>query len=139
MDPDRGERSAGDGARPAPEPGTVEVAVRPGDDGVAVVAVAGDIDAAAAPSVRGGVERAAAGARAVVLDLEEVELLASAGMTLLLELTEDLRGRGVPVLLAARARTVRRPLRITGLDRVLTLHDDVASARAAAGDGAAHG
>ncbi|MDL5160552.1 anti-sigma factor antagonist [Actinomycetospora termitidis] len=139
MHPDRGERSAGDGARPAPDPGTVEVAVRDTDDGVAVVAVAGDVDGAAAATLRAGVERAATDARAVVLDLDDVALLASAGMTLLLEITEDLRGRGVPVLLASQARTVRRPLRITGLDRVLTLHDDVASARAAAGDGADHG
>ena len=36
--------------------------------------------------------------------------------------------RLVPLLLAASVRTVRRPLRITGLDRVLTLHDDVPSA-----------
>ncbi|GAA4820714.1 hypothetical protein GCM10023201_02740 [Actinomycetospora corticicola] len=121
-----------DGAdRPAPDPGTVEVALRDASDGVAVVAVVGDVDAAATSAVRAGVDEAAAGARAVVLDLEEVALLASAGMTLLLEVTEDLRGRGVPLLLVAQARTVRRPLRITGLDRVLTLHDDVASARAA--------
>nr|WP_246326744.1 STAS domain-containing protein [Actinomycetospora corticicola] len=105
--------------------------MRDASDGVAVVAVVGDVDAAATSAVRAGVDEAAAGARAVVLDLEEVALLASAGMTLLLEVTEDLRGRGVPLLLVAQARTVRRPLRITGLDRVLTLHDDVASARAA--------
>lgn len=121
------------------DPGTVEVALQDATDGVAVVAIVGDVDAAATAAVRAGVDEAAAGARAVVLDLEQVALLASAGMTLLLEVTEDLRRRGVPLLLASRARTVRRPLRITGLDRVLTLHEDVASARAAVDEGADHG
>jgi anti-sigma B factor antagonist len=122
------------------DPGTVEVALRDATDGVAVVAIVGDVDAAATAAVRAGVDEAAAGARAVVLDLEQVALLASAGMTLLLEVTEDLRRRGVPLLLASRARTVRRPLRITGLDRVLALHEDVASARAAVDDdGSDHG
>jgi anti-sigma B factor antagonist len=111
-----------------PEPGAVEVAVR-ADSGAAVVQVAGDVDASAVATVRGAIEEALHGTpRAVVLDLSAVALLASAGMTLLLEATEDLRDRGVPLLLAATARTVRRPLRITGLDRVLTLHDDVPSA-----------
>ncbi|WP_018332727.1 STAS domain-containing protein [Actinomycetospora chiangmaiensis] len=121
------------------DPCTVEVALRDTADGVAVVAIIGDVDAAATSAVRAGVDEAAAGARAVVLDLEQVALLASAGMTLLLEVTEELRRRGVPLLLASQARTVRRPLRITGLDRVLTLHDDVASARAALDGGSAHG
>ena len=117
------------------DPGTVEVALREASDGVAVVAIAGDVDAAATAAVRAGVDEAAAGARAVVLDLEQVDLLASAGMTLLLEVTQDLRRRGVPLVLASRTRTVRRPLRITGLDKVLDLHDDVASARAAVDGG----
>lgn len=117
-----------------PQPGAVEVAVRLALPGVHVVEVAGDVDAVGVGPVREGVREAvAAGARAVVLDLARVLLLASAGLTLLLETTEDLRGRGCALLVAGSARTVRRPLAITGLDRVLALHDDLVAALAAAG------
>jgi anti-sigma B factor antagonist len=117
----------------APEPGAAEVAVREARPGVQVVMVAGDVDAGSLETVRGGVEAAlTAGALAVVLDLTRVVLLASAGMTLLLQLTEDLRLRGSTLLVAGSGRTVRRPLTVTGLDRALALHDDVASAVAAA-------
>lgn len=125
-----------DPAADGPDPGTVEVAVRPaGPDGVHVVAVVGDVDAAAVGAVRAGVDEAlGAGARTVVLDLTGVVLLASAGMTLLLEADQDLRRRGCALLLVAGSvRSVRRPLAITGLDRVLTLHDDVPGALEAAG------
>jgi anti-anti-sigma factor len=117
----------------APEPGAAEVAVREARPGVGIVAVAGDVDAGSLATVRAGVEEAlAAGARAVVLDLTGVVLLASAGMTLLLELTDDLRLRGSALLVAGSTRTVRRPLAMTGLERALALHDDVRAAVAAA-------
>jgi anti-anti-sigma factor len=124
-----------DHAAEGPEPGTVDVAVRPAGPDAHVVAVLGDVDAAGVSAVRAGVDEAlGAGARAVVLDLTGVVLLASAGMTLLLEVDADLRTRGCALLLVAGAvRAVRRPLAITGLDRVLTLHDDVPGALAAAG------
>ncbi|MCD2198215.1 STAS domain-containing protein [Actinomycetospora endophytica] len=122
-----------------PEPGAAEVAVREAAPGVHVVAVVGDVDAQSLGTVRLGVERALeAGARAVVLDLTGVVLLASAGMTLLLELTDDLRLRGAELLLAGSGRTVRRPLAVTGLDRALALHDDVPAALAAAAPPARH-
>jgi anti-anti-sigma factor len=127
-----------DPAADGPAPGTVEVAVRPaGHPGVHVVAVVGDVDAAGVGAVRAGVDEAlGTGAQAVVLDLTGVVLLASAGMTLLLEVDQDLRGRGCTLLLVAGSvRSVRRPLAITGLDRVLTLHDDVPGALEAARHG----
>lgn len=124
-----------DHAAEGPEPRTVDVAVRRAEPDAHVVAVLGDVDAAGVGAVRAGVDEAlGAGARTVVLDLTGVVLLASAGMTLLLEVDADLRTRGCALLLVADAvRAVRRPLAITGLDRVLTLHDDVAGALAAAG------
>jgi anti-sigma B factor antagonist len=117
----------------APEPGAAEVALQEARSGVLVVAVAGDVDSGSLGTVRGGVEEALeAGARAVVLDLTRVVLLASAGMTLLLELTDDLRLRGSVLLIAGSTRTVRRPLAVTGLDRALALYDDLPGAVAAA-------
>ncbi|HEY2224484.1 STAS domain-containing protein [Actinomycetospora sp.] len=116
-----------------PEPGAAEVAVQEAPPGVPVVTVVGDVDAESLGTVRAGVERALeTGAPAVVLDLTRVVLLASAGMTMLLELTDDLRLRGSALLLAGSTRTVRRPLAVTGLDRALTLHDDLAAAVASA-------
>ncbi len=99
-----------------------------------VVEVAGDVDDGSVGAVRAGVDEALeVGARAVVLDLTRVALLASAGMTLLLDLTDGLRGRGCALLIAGAGRPVRRPLALTGLDRVLALHDDLSAAVAAAG------
>jgi anti-sigma B factor antagonist len=121
-----------------PDPGAVEVAVRSSVPGAAVVEVRGDLDAGAVDRLRAGVDEAVAGgARTVVLDLTRVVLLASAGMTLLLDLDRRLRDAGQVLLLAAgSARTVRRPLAVTGLDRVLSVHDDVEGALAAGGHGA---
>ena len=127
-----------DPAADGPAPGTVDVAVRPARTDVHVVAVVGDVDAASVGTVRAGVDEAVgAGARTVVLDLSGVALLASAGMSLLLEVDESLRGRGCVLrLVTGPVRSVRRPLTITGLDRVLTLHDDLPGALdAAAPDG----
>ena len=126
-----------DPAAAGPAPGGVEVAVRPVRPDVAVVEVRGDVEAASVGPVRGGVEEAVeAGARTVVLDLSGVAMLASAGMTLLLEVDRSLRERDCILrLVTGTVRSVRRPLAITGLDRVLTLHDDVPGALDAASSG----
>jgi anti-sigma B factor antagonist len=124
-------------AADGPAPGAAEVAVRRARPDVQVVAVLGDVDAGSVATVRAGVDEAVdAGARTVVLDLSGVGLLASAGMTLLIEVDQDLRGRGRALRLVAGAgRAVRRPLAISGLDRVLTMHDDVPGALEAAEPG----
>ncbi len=126
-----------DPATDGPCPGTVDVAVRPVRPDVHVVEVLGDVDVAGVGPVRAGVDEAvAAGTRAVVLDLSRVVLLASAGMTLLLEVDQLLRDRDCALLLVTgSARSVRRPLAVTGLDRVLALHDDVPGALAAVDHG----
>jgi anti-sigma B factor antagonist len=113
-----------------PAPGAVDVAVRATRTDVHVVQVLGDVDAASVGTVRAGVDEAVgAGARTVVLDLTGVALLASAGMTLLIEVDQELRDRGrVLRLVTGSVRAVRRPLAISGLDRVLTLHDDLPGA-----------
>lgn len=115
------------------DPGAVEVTVGDTRSGVVVVGVAGDVDMGAVAAVRAGIDRAAAAApRAVVLDMTSVDLLASAGLTLLLEARDALGGRGVSLLLVSARRTVLRPLQITGLDTVLERYDDLAGALAAA-------
>ncbi len=126
-----------DPAADGPAPGSVDVAVREVRPDVHVVAVVGDVEAASVDPVRAGVEEAVdAGARTVVLDLSGVAMLASAGMTLLLEVDRSLRDRDCLLrLVTGSVRSVRRPLAITGLDRVLTLHDDVPGALDAAAPG----
>ena len=119
-----------DPAADGPAPGAVDVAVRPVRRDVHVVEVRGDVEAASVGPVRDGVEEAVgAGARTVVLDLSGVAMLASAGMTLLLEVDRSLRDRDCVLrLVTGTVRSVRRPLAIAGLDRVLMLHDDVPGA-----------
>lgn len=131
-----------DPAPDGPAPGAVDVAVRAARPDVHVVEVLGDVDVASVGPVRAGVADAVgAGARTVVLDLTGVALLASAGMTLLIALDQELRERGCVLRLVTGAvRAVRRPLAISGLDGVLTLHDDLPGALdAAAPDPRDHG
>lgn len=64
----------------------------------------------------------------VVLDLAACEFMDSSGMGQLLRQHAALRDRGVVLVIAACGRAVRRSLELTGIDKELTLADDVPAA-----------
>lgn len=115
---------AADGGRaPGPVRATIGVDVRPR---VVRVRMHGDLDAEAAPRLdrvlTDVIGQAADADRTpathMTIDLEDVHLLAAAGMTVLLRAREDATRRGVDCLVCVSPRG-RRALAMTGLDRTL--------------------
>jgi anti-sigma B factor antagonist len=116
----RAEHPGGDGE------GVPELEVRAHDvagDAV-VVRATGEIDLASASALREELTRACARAddQRVVLDLAEVDFLASAGLRVLAEIHNLCRRCALTFEVVNPRRPVLRSLRLSGLDRVLSLH-----------------
>lgn len=65
---------------------------------------------------------------ALILDLSGITFLGSAGLAVLAEARNLALARAVNVRVVAQSRTVLRPMEVTGLDKVLTVVPDVATA-----------
>jgi anti-sigma B factor antagonist len=106
---------------------------RPGDESVPVVAVHGDLDLDTAHDLRGALIETIDEhpGLTVIVDLEGVEFIDSAGLGVLLGGRERARTRDGDLVLVATGRSVVRVLELTGLTRVFEIH---ASRVAALGD-----
>ena len=94
-------------------------------DVLAVVEVRGDLDTMTASGFDGWVRDLLDGRTDVVLDLDGVAFLASAGIAVLMGLRLDTAKRGVRLHLTGRRnRAVSRPLEVLGRTSVLDLQDD---------------
>jgi anti-sigma B factor antagonist len=108
--------------------------------GSTVVEVAGEIDVASAPELRHCLhQRIDGGARRLVVDLRQVDLIDSMGLGVLMGAKRRLLAKGHhdgPLHLVVAEGLVLRVLGVTGLDRVFPLHATLADASAAisAGD-----
>ena len=102
-------------------------------DGVVVLRIGGELDLLTVPDLRSRLDEATATTGGpVVIDLSDVQFLSSTGLHLLISLHADLAAVGKPLrLVTGEIRAVVRPLRITGLDRLLDLYPDLSSALAA--------
>jgi anti-sigma B factor antagonist len=110
------------------EPPALQVVARDVAGAVAVVEVCGDLDTMTAPGFGSWMRDRLAGHADVVLDLDRVSFLASAGIAVLMGLRQEARRQGVRVHLTGRRnRAVSRPLEIVGLEAALELQDDVGS------------
>jgi anti-sigma B factor antagonist len=69
---------------------------------------------------------------ALILDLSGITFLGSAGLAVLAEARNLALARAVNVRVVAQSRTVLRPMEVTGLDKVLTVVPDVATALSSA-------
>ncbi|TYK51069.1 STAS domain-containing protein [Actinomadura decatromicini] len=91
--------------------------------GHTIIALSGTVDGAAAPALRahllGALRRSG---RLLILDLGEVASADAAGLAVLVGIRRRAAGLGIAVLLAAPGPQVAELLRVTGLDRVLTVH-----------------
>jgi anti-sigma B factor antagonist len=133
LDPTPGDAVTGnfpDGAVPStglPVPGTPftphavadtdEVRITVTCDGTTVrLSAAGEVDTSSAPVLRTHVEALLdRGVREVVLDLDEVSFLDSAGLAVLAGVHRAAGERGFRLRVLASGRAVIRPLQITGL------------------------
>jgi anti-sigma B factor antagonist len=66
--------------------------------------------------------------KVLVVDLSGVTFLASSGLAVLIRAAHRAATRDLRLQLVAATRAVRRPLEITGVDRMFDLHPDVESA-----------
>ncbi len=98
-------------------------------DGVTVVKVQGFLDAHTAPSLDRELRRAlAAGAARVVVDLEELTYISSAGLGVFLSYVEPLRDRGGDLRLCSLLPKVQRVFDIVGFSSVFQISGSVEDA-----------
>jgi anti-sigma B factor antagonist len=111
----------------------MEITVR--DEGHAtLVRMSGELDAVTSPRLSEELDRLLTdGRRRLVLDLEEVTLIDSSGLSALVRLLKQVRGQGGRLGLAALQPSVRRVFDLTRLALSFDLYDDVAAALRAAG------
>ena len=98
-------------------------------EGVAILCLSGDLDAPASADMREVVQgRLLAGDGCVVLDLNGVEHMYTAGILVLSELQRVAAGKGCRLICCGARPFVRELLRITMLDFELDLQMDLESA-----------
>lgn len=117
------------------------LSTRPGR-GCTVLEVHGDLDMATVPQLRDGLQRLVdAGDRQVVVDMAGVGFMDSSGLGTLVVMFRSLRDVGGRLCLAAVRPAVHSILRITSVDRVIDVYDNVQAAEAEvpSGDGPASG
>lgn len=100
-------------------------------DGVTECRMAGDLDTAAAPEAR-ALLAAVRPTAAVVVDLDRVRFVDSAGLGVLVTAARNLHEHGSVVVLSVARPNVRRLLHLVGLDRVVPITPSRAEARARA-------
>ena len=87
-----------------------------------LVVLRGDLDLATAPELRECLVKVIDEGERVVIDLEAVGFLDSAGLGILVGGLKRARTRGGELELVCTGQDVLKPLEITGLDRVFTIH-----------------
>ncbi len=101
------------------------------DDGVAVLAVSGEIDLATIPAFEAAIAEALNHRpTALIVDLSAVDFLASAGLQALVATHENVSGEAGFAVVADGPAT-SRPIELTGLAQILSLHASLDDAKAA--------
>ena len=90
-------------------------------DGQVVVAVHGEVDVATSDALWTTVEGAMKLSPSLVLDLSETTFIGSAGLTVIVRAYKWLEATGGSVVLRSPRPAVLAALRLTGLDRILTV------------------
>lgn len=99
---------------------------------VTIVTVSGEVDVYTAPQLRSALEeRIAAGRTALVVDLQDVGFLDSTGLGVLVGRLKGLKQVDGWLGAVCSDERILRLFGITGLDRVLPIHDTVEEAIAA--------
>lgn len=125
------QRTLDDAANRSNEPVSVSVDL---SSSCAVATVAGDLDLETAPAVLAtlsGYLTATSGG--LIVDLRPLGFCGSAGLAMLIELNTRAAEHDQPFIVVADG-VLLRPIEILGLDEILMVHRDVASARQAIED-----
>jgi anti-sigma B factor antagonist len=98
-------------------------------DGAVVLSARGEVDLTTAPLLADAIARHLAGApNGLIVDLSNVDFLASAGMTVLLEAHQSARRSEKRFAVVADGRGTSRPMKMMGLDQELRLHATLSDA-----------
>jgi anti-sigma B factor antagonist len=100
-----------------------------------VVTVTGEVDTATAPKLASFLTTQLSAARVVVVNLDGVEFLGSAGLSALFEANEQAAREHRALLLVCHSRIANRALAATELQEQFTFADTVAEALEARPDG----
>jgi len=96
---------------------------------IAVLTVSGELTVDQADAFRRAcLDRIAAGIRDIVLNIEHMDLIDSAGLELLLWLTDQLAQQGGQVRVVKPDETISKILQLTRLDRRFNIHPSIESA-----------
>ena len=96
---------------------------------ITVLSVSGELTADQSDAFRRSCQdRFDAGSRDVLLQMKDLSLVDSAGLELLLWLSDEIARRAGQLRLIAPEETIRKILEITRLERRFTMHDSVESA-----------
>jgi len=90
--------------------------------------VQGELDISTAPLLRSELNELAQGTDPVVLGVEGVSFIDSTGISVLVAAYTRLKERGLDLMLAGPQAHMRRVLEISGLDRVLAIHESEGAA-----------
>jgi anti-sigma B factor antagonist len=96
--------------------------------GCVVVRVSGELDLLTAPRLRDAVDVAAGFSSLIVVDLSSLKMLDSTGLAVLVYAQSMASRRGGSVALVGAVRSLRTVLRLTRLDGVLVLYEQLADA-----------
>jgi anti-anti-sigma factor len=112
---------------------STSVDVRSDRQNVAVLEIHGEITSASeAPLTDAYAKASAGGAKAIVLDFGDLEYMNSGGIGLLVTLLVRVQRAGQKLLAVGMSDHYRQILSLTRLDEAISIHDDEASAVAAA-------
>ncbi len=111
--------------------------LRQDDSGIPVVAISGEHDLNTAPDLRARLDEVIEHGGPVIIDLSPATFVDSSILGAILDARRRAQGAGIGFAVAQGdgAAAVARVLEITGLRDELPVHDDVASAEAALGNG----
>jgi len=90
-----------------------------------VLQLAGELDLASGPQLETAL-REHEDAESVILDVESLEFIDSAGLRVIYELWTVSREDGLNLAIVGASGQVRRVMNLTGLDEILPLADDAA-------------
>ena len=101
----------------------------PESEVVPILNVVGEVDLSNAPRIYTLMwQTSQKGSLSLILNLEKLDFMDSSGLQVLLRLREKLRSRKQDVMLVAPKPQIRKLLRLTGFDKLFTLHETNAEA-----------
>ena len=92
------------------------------EDRTTLLVLRGDLDIGTAPQLRDALVEVIGDGSRIVIDMEALDFLDSAGLGILVGGLKRARTHGGELELVCSSHAVLKPIEITGLDRVFTIH-----------------